>query len=326
VATRPILEMQSYKGRDNRGHANSCGGRRCCGRYFGGRLAEAGRDVTFLVHARRAEKIRSDGLRILSPHGDLTLQPRTIQAKDLTAAYDVILLSVKAYALEAAINDFAPGLGAETMILPVLNGMRHIELLTSRFGERSVIGGVCIVAAEMDKDDRIVQLADAQQLTYGERDGGTSERMNALDETMQNAGFDARLSENITQEMWQKWVQLASIGAVTCLLRGNIGEIEAVPGGADLSLKILGECSAIATACGYAPGDDFLTRIRAAMTTPGSQLTSSMYRDLVNGNRVEVDQILGDLLTRARNLGIAAPLIDAAFVNLSIYQNRLAAK
>jgi 2-dehydropantoate 2-reductase len=296
------------------------------GGYFGGRLAEAGRDVTFLVHARRAEKIRSDGLRILSPHGDLTLHPKTIQAKDLTAAYDVILLSVKAYALEAAINDFAPGLGAETMILPVLNGMRHIELLTSRFGERSVIGGVCIVAAEMDKDDRIVQLADAQQLTYGERDGGTSERMNALDETMQNAGFDARLSENITQEMWQKWVQLASIGAVTCLLRGNIGEIEAVPGGADLSLKILGECSAIATACGYAPGDDFLTRIRAAMTTPGSQLTSSMYRDLVNGNRVEVDQILGDLLTRARNLGIAAPLIDAAFVNLSIYQNRLAAK
>ena len=296
------------------------------GGYFGGRLAEAGRDVTFLVHARRAEKIRSDGLRILSPHGDLTLHPKTIQAKDLTAAYDVILLSVKAYALEAAINDFAPGLGAETMILPVLNGMRHIELLTSRFGERCVIGGVCIVAAEMDKDDRIVQLADAQQLTYGERDGGTSERMNALDETMQNAGFDARLSENITQEMWQKWVQLASIGAVTCLLRGNIGEIEAVPGGADLSLKILGECSAIATACGYAPGDDFLTRIRAAMTTPGSQLTSSMYRDLVNGNRVEVDQILGDLLTRARNLGIAAPLIDAAFVNLSIYQNRLAAK
>jgi 2-dehydropantoate 2-reductase len=296
------------------------------GGYFGGRLAEAGRDVTFLVHARRAEKIRSDGLRILSPHGDLTLHPKTIQAKDLTAAYDVILLSVKAYALEAAINDFAPGLGAETMILPVLNGMRHIELLTSRFGERSVIGGVCIVAAEMDKDDRIVQLADAQQLTYGERDGGTSERMNALDETMQNAGFDARLSENITQEMWQKWVQLASIGAVTCLLRGNIGEIEAVPGGADLSLKILGECSAIATACGYAPGDDFLTRIRAAMTTPGSQLTSSMYRDLVNGNRVEVDQILGDLLTPARNLGIAAPLIDAAFVNLSIYQNRLAAK
>jgi 2-dehydropantoate 2-reductase len=296
------------------------------GGYFGGRLAEAGRDVTFLVHARRAEKIRSDGLRILSPHGDLTLHPKTIQAKDLTAAYDVILLSVKAYALEAAINDFAPGLGAETMILPVLNGMRHIELLTSRFGERSVIGGVCIVAAEMDKDDRIVQLADAQQLTYGERDGGTSERMNALDETMQNAGFDARLSKNITQEMWQKWVQLASIGAVSCLLRGNIGEIEAVPGGADLSLKILGECSAIATACGYAPGDDFLTRIRAAMTTPGSQLTSSMYRDLVNGNRVEVDQILGDLLTRARNLGIAAPLIDAAFVNLSIYQNRLAAK
>jgi len=296
------------------------------GGYFGGRLAEAGRDVTFLVHARRAEKIRSDGLRILSPHGDVTLHPKTILAEDLTAAYDLILLSVKAYALEAAINDFAPGLGAETMILPVLNGMRHIELLTSRFGEHRVIGGVCIVATEMDKDDRIVQLADVQQLAYGERDGSTSERMKALDETMQNAGFEARLSEKITQEMWQKWVQLASLGAVTCLLRGNIGEIEAVTGGAELSLKTLDECSAIATACGYAPGDAFLTRIRAAMTTPGSQLTSSMYRDLVKGNRVEVDQIVGDLLTRAKNVGVAAPLIEAAFVNLSIYRNRLAAK
>lgn len=295
------------------------------GGYFGGRLFEAGRDVTFLVHARRAEKISREGLHILSSHGNATLHPKVILANEITAPYDLILLSVKAYSLEEAINDFAPAVGPETMILPVLNGMRHIDVLISKFGEKCVIGGVCIVATEIDESDRIVQLADVQQLTYGERNGDRSQRMTMLDKTMQGAGFDARISGNILQEMWEKWVQLSSLGAATCLLRGNIGEIEAVNGGADLSSRILGECSAVSTACGYKPGEAFLARAQAMMTASGSKLTSSMYRDLNRGNRVEVDQILGDLLARGRKFGIDAPLVQAAFVNLSIYQMRLAA-
>jgi 2-dehydropantoate 2-reductase len=294
------------------------------GGYFGGRLSEAGRDVTFLVRSRRAEKIRNDGLRILSPHGDVTLHPKTILAEELATPYDLILLSVKAYALEAAMNDFERAIGPETMILPVLNGMRHIELLTSRFKDRCVIGGVCVVATEVDKDDRIVQLADVQQLTYGEWNGDASERMVALDRTMQGSGFDARLSQNITQEMWEKWVQLSSLGAATCLLRGNIGQIVAIQAGADLCLEILDECRAIATACGFPPGDAFLTRTRAAMTVPGSKLNSSMYRDLIKGNLVEADQILGDLLARGKKREITAPLTEAAFVNLCIYQSHIA--
>jgi 2-dehydropantoate 2-reductase len=295
------------------------------GGYFGGRLSQAGRDVTFLVHAHRAERIRQDGLRILSPHGDAVLRPQTIVASEISDPYDLILLSVKAYALEEAMNDFAGAVGSTTMILPVLNGMRHMDLLVSRFGEDCVIGGVCIVATQVDREGRIVQLADIQQLTYGERNGGISNRMKKVDETMQGAGFEARISEQIVQEMWEKWVQLSSLGAVTCLLRGNIGEIEAVAGGAELSLKILDECCAISTACGYRPREAFLARIRAAMTARSSKLTSSMYRDLNQGNRVEVDQILGDLLARGRTHGIEAPLVEAAFVNLSVYQARLVA-
>jgi 2-dehydropantoate 2-reductase len=230
---------------------------------------------------------------------------------------------VKAYALEAVMNDFAAAVGPETMILPVLNGMRHIDLLAKRFGEHAVIGGVCLVAAETDDQGRIVQLADVQQLVYGERNGDSTPRLKTLDATLQGAGFDARLSPDIMQEMWEKWVQLASLGAITCLMRGTIGEIVAAPGGAELSIKMLDESAAVATACGHKPSEDFLLRNAAAMTRPGSPLTSSMYRDLHKGASVEADHILGDFIERGSAHGVATPLVKAALVNLCVYQNRL---
>jgi 2-dehydropantoate 2-reductase len=291
------------------------------GGYFGGRLAQAGRDVTFLVRPSRAKQLGQDGLRIISPHGNVVLTPKLVSAGEIDTPYDLVFLSVKAYALEAAMNDFAAAVGPETMILPVLNGMRHIDLLAKRFGEHAVIGGVCLVATELDDAGRIVQLADMQQLVYGERNGETTTpRLQSLDATLQGAGFDARLSTDIMQAMWEKWVQLASLGAITCLMRGAIGEIVAVPGGADLSLKMLDESAAVATACGHKPSEAFLARDARAMTAPGSPLTSSMYRDLRKGAPVEVDHILGDFIERGRAHGIATPLLKAAFVNLRVYQ------
>jgi 2-dehydropantoate 2-reductase len=150
--------------------------------------------------------------------------------------------------------------------------------------------------------------------------------METLNQTMQGSKFEAKISQNIEQEMWEKWVMLSSLGAATCLLRGNIGEIQAITGGAGVAMGILDECSAIAAACGHAPSDAFLTRAEKIMTAPGSTLTSSMYRDLMNKGRVEVDQILGDLLSRGRKLGLATPLVEAAYVNLRIYEARLAGK
>src|SRR5437660_4170316 len=293
------------------------------GGYFGSRLAQAGRDVTFLVRPARAKQLRQDGLRIISPHDDAVITPKVIAAAKIEAPYDLVFLSVKAYALEAAMNDFAPGVGPRTMIFPVLNGMRHIDLLAKRFGEDAVIGGVCLVAAEIDDAGRIVQLADSQQLVYGERNGETTPRLQTLDATLQGAGFDARLSTDIMQEMWEKWVQLASLGAITCLMRGTIGEIVAVPGGADLSIKMVNESAAVATACGYKPSEKVLSRHTAAMTAPGSSLTSSMYRDLRKGAPVEADHILGDFIQRGDAHKVATPLLKAAFINLRIYQGGL---
>jgi len=294
------------------------------GGYFGGRLAQAGRDVTFLVRPARAKQLSRDGLRIVSPHGDAVLSPKVVSAEKIDTPYDLVFLSVKAYALEAAMNDFAAVVGPETMILPVLNGMRHIDLLAKRFGEHAVIGGVCLVAAETDDQGRVVQLADVQRLVYGERNGDSTPRLKTLDATLQGAGFDARLSPDIMQEMWEKWVQLASLGAITCLMRGTIGEIVAAPGGAKLSIDVLNESAAVGTACGYRPSEKMLSRHATAMTAPGSSLTSSMYRDLRKGAPVEADHILGDFIERGCVHGVATPLVKAALVNLRVYQDRLA--
>jgi 2-dehydropantoate 2-reductase len=290
------------------------------GGYFGGRLVEAGRDVTFLVRARRGEEIRARGLRIVSPHGDLTVHPAVITAEEIAGSYNLILLGVKSYALEGAMNDFAPAVSSGTMILPVLNGLRHIDLLAERFGSRCVLGGVCRVATEIDEEGKIKQLADFQSLTYGELNGACTARLEAMEANLRGGSFDVSISEHIVGDMWQKWVQLATLGAINCLLRGDIGQIVAIPGGSDLCLSILNECAEIAKACGHPQTVASLAQQKVALTAKGSQMTSSMYRDLKKGLPVEVDTILGDLLRRGQIYGVKTPLLEAAFVNLSIYQ------
>ena len=294
------------------------------GGYFGGRLVQAGRDVTFLVLPKRAEQIQAQGLQILSPmHGDFTARPKTITAAQIASPYDVIFLSVKSYSLAAAIDDFAPAVGPQTVIIPVLNGMHHMDVLTQRFGD-AVLGGVCFVSTVIDSQGRIVQLADFQSLAYGELDGKKTSRIEAVHQEFSGAGFQASISTDISRDMWQKWVFLASLGAITCLLRGNIGEIVAAPGGAELCLSALRECAAIASASGYPMPEAFLAEKSAQLTAAGSKLASSMYRDLTNHARVEADTILGDLVDRGRKLAVSAPIVQAAFVTLTIYQQEQA--
>jgi 2-dehydropantoate 2-reductase len=296
------------------------------GGYFGGWPLQAGRDVTFLVRSARAKQLHERGLEILSPYGDVRLAPRVITAREIMESYDLVLVSVKAFALTSAMEDFAPAVGPRTMILPVLNGKRHMDLLSDRFWEDAVLGGVCVVATDVDADGRIHQLNNLQQMTYGERSGEITPRIQELDRTMQNAGFEASVSTDIMAAMWQKWVQLASLGALTCLMRAPVGEIASVEDGKEVARGILKECSAIPAACGYPQSDAFLERQAAALTEEGSPATSSMYRDLSKGNPVEVDTILGDLYRKGREHGLASPLLGAAFANLVIYQEKIEKK
>jgi 2-dehydropantoate 2-reductase len=294
------------------------------GGLFGGRLAQAGRDVTFLVRPRRAEALRRDGLRIRSVLGDLALQPKLVTADALATPFDVVFLSVKAYALAAAMDDIAPAVGPDTLILPVLNGMAHMDQLEKRFGSAALVGGVSRAVVQLDAQGAVEQLAPMQQVLYGELDGSVSPRIRALDAAFQGAGFDAALSTHIVQDMWDKWVMLASLGAATCLLGGAIGEIVAQTGGAELSKEMVEDCAQIAAACGQPPADAYRQSIVTTMTQAGSPMTSSMYRDMKAGLPVEAEQILGDLVRRGKAAGVRSPLLQAAFVALQTYQAGLA--
>lgn len=208
------------------------------------------------------------------------------------------------------------------MILPVLNGMKHLDTLIQRFGAAAVLGCICLVVTTIDPEGRIVQLIPQQELAYGELDGRSSERTARLDAFMQGAGFTARLSAHIEREMWEKWILLASLGGITCLMRGSIGEVEAAAGGREFALEFLAEVLSVVRAVGKPPSEAFLEAARALLTATGSSLTSSMYRDLQQGSPIEADQIIGDLWQRAQRAQIATPLLRAASAHLSIYQSR----
>ncbi|WP_149537303.1 ketopantoate reductase family protein [Siccirubricoccus phaeus] len=291
------------------------------GGYFGARLAAAGRDVTFLLRPGRAKQIAAQGLQIVSPHhGDLSITPRVVTTGSIDGAYDAILLTVKAYHLDQALEDIAPAVGKETMIMPVLNGMRHVDAITARFGAKALIGGVCKVATTLDAEGRIRQLAPFQSLTYGEMDGSETPRLRALDAALSGAGFDAVLSPRVVAEMWEKWVLLASLGGVTCLGGGPVGQVVATPGGSAFILGLIDEVVAVTNAEGFPPAPAFLSLIRTQFSNPASPQASSMFRDMQDGRWVEADQILGDMVARGAQHGIATPLLNAAHTRLRVYQ------
>lgn len=291
------------------------------GGYFGGRLAEAGCDVTFLVRERRAAQLAETGLVIKSCFGDAVLHPNTISAEKLNSHYDIVLLSCKAYDLDSAIDSFAPAVGPLTAILPVLNGMRHLERLDDCFGPDKVLGGLCQVVATLDGSGAILHLSDSHLIVFGERNCVRSERVDALASLLATARFGSRASENIMLDMWEKWVFLATLAGMTCLMRASLGDISTA-GGSEISLDFFAECCTIAERCGYTPGSKFIERIRGMLKSKESSLTASMLRDIERGGPIEVDHIIGDLLLRApESLGRTA-LLRIAHVHLKAYEAR----
>lgn len=302
------------------------------GGYFGGRLVEAKRDVTFLVRPRRAAELASSGLTIRSLFGDVSIpNPKTILAENLRAenlreTYDLVLLSCKAFHLEAAIDSFAPAVGPPTAILPLLNGMRHLDTLEQRFSAEHVLGGQCLIAVTMNEKREIAHLNEFHDLSFGERDGTLSERVKAIARLLEGARFNVRASQQILLEMWEKWVFLSSAASSTCLMRAAIGDICASPGGTDYVLGVLDECSRIAAAEGYPMRGESFKRSRDMLTAPGSTLTASMLRDIERNGPIEADHIVGDLLQRGVRHGVSGSnsFLKVAHTHLKAYEARRA--
>jgi 2-dehydropantoate 2-reductase len=291
------------------------------GGYFGGRLLQHRRDVTFLVRERRAEQLAQHGLVIHSVTGDADLpSPPTVLASDLRAPYDLVVLSCKAYGLEQAMIDMAPAVGPHTVILPLLNGMRQLDLLDARFGAGRVFGGQCVIAATLDERGVVRHLNQSHSLTFGERDGDVSERMQQITSALTDCGFDARPSTTILQDMWDKWMFLASLAGITCLLRGSVGSIAAAPGGCATALALLEECRAVAERAGHAPAAATVQRAHHVLTEKGSALTASMLRDLQQGHAIEADHVIGDMLARADPQRAVPVLLPVVYAHLKVYE------
>jgi 2-dehydropantoate 2-reductase len=289
------------------------------GGYFGGRLLQAGRNVTFLVRPRRAALLAKHGLTIQSRFGDFRRpDPPLVTEDSLAEPFDLVLLSCKAYDLDGAMASFAKAVGPRTAILPLLNGMRHLDGLADRFGRERVLGGLCVISATLDAEGGVVHLNDIHSLTFGELDGARSPRIETVASALLGAGFDARLSGEVRQDMWEKWVFIAAAAGITCLMRAAIGDIAAA-GASDLAAALLSQCASIAAEEGFAPREQSLEQARRILTASGSPLKASMLRDIEGGMPVEGDHILGDLLRRAPEPGDRS-LLSIAYAHVKAYE------
>ena len=286
------------------------------GGYFGGRLLEAKQDVTFLVRPRRAAELASSGLEIQSPNGNVTIpQPPIVLAENLHATFDLIVLSCKAYDLETAITSMTPAVGANTAILPLLNGMRHLDVLDQRFGPAKILGGLCVISSVLAPHGCVVHL--------NRLDGSRSAWVETIASALSTARFGSRLSETILQDMWEKWVFIAACAGITCLMRSTIGDIVAA-GAADLAVTLLDECAAISASQGFPPRPASIQQSLAMLTASGSPLVASMFRDIERQAPIEAEHIIGDLLRRGEEHALASPLLRVAYAHLKAYEVRRA--
>ncbi len=290
------------------------------GGYFGGRLVAAGADVTFLVRPKRAAQLAADGLVIRSPAGDLTQQVKTVLAAEVRPDYDIVMFTCKAYDLDDALASIKPAVGANTAVIPFLNGIRHMERLDAEFGRKRVLGGVAQIAATLSASGEVMQLNELHLLIFGERDAATSPRCEQMAAIMAPAKFDSRLSPAVELELWEKFVLLATLAAMTCLMRGGVGSIMLADEGEAIMLEMLEECRSVAIAEGFTPREEFMARIRGLLTDRSRPFSASMMRDIEKGGPIESEHIVGDMLARARKHGLASPLLRVANCHLQTYQ------
>ena len=294
------------------------------GGYFGGRLAQAGADVTFLVRPQRAALLAKTGLRISSKAGgDVSLAPKCVVAAEVKPGYDIVMFTAKAYDLPSAVQAIEPAMaGGRGHVLPLLNGMAHLDLLDGRFGRGHVLGGVAHIASTLAPDGEIKHLNDFHRAAFGPRHAAQKTVCDAFAAASAGATPEFKLTDAIEQAMWDKWVLLATLAGMTCLMRAPIGDIAATGSGSALTLALLGECAAVARAEGFSTPEAVRANYSSMLTQKGSSFTASMLRDVESGGQAEGEHILGAMLATARRHGLATPVLEIATTHLETYAAR----
>jgi 2-dehydropantoate 2-reductase len=294
------------------------------GGYFGGRLAQAGADVTFLVRPQRAALLAKNGLRISSKAGgDVSLVPKCVVAEAVKADYEIVMFTAKAYDLPSAMDAIAPAMaGGRGHVLPLLNGMSHLGLLDARFGRERVLGGVAYIASTLAPDGEIRHLNDFHRVAFGPRHAAQKEVCDAFAAAAAGSRSEIKLTDRIEQALWDKWVLLATMAGITCLMRSMVGDIVATGSGEKITLALLGEHASVARAEGFPTADTVLQNYRGMLTQKGSVFAASMLRDVEAGGQAEGDHVLGAMLALARKHGLATPVLEIAVTHLEAYEAR----
>jgi len=292
------------------------------GGYFGGRLAEAGVDVTFLVRPGRRAQLERDGLRIESVLGNVQLPVKTVLADAVTPDYGVVLFTCKAYDLDSAMAAIAPAMTGQAAVVPMLNGIAHMDRLDERFGRANVLGGTCQINVSLGKDGVVRHNDPLQRITFGERDAATADRAAALGEAFAKTKLDWKQSKKIDLDLWEKLVFLSALAATTCLFRGNVGEIVAAPGGREAMERALAANVEIATRAGYTPRPALVDGATKRLTDPAGNWSASMLRDMEAGGAVEADHVIGWMLGQARTHAVDDTILSLAYTHLKTYEAR----
>jgi 2-dehydropantoate 2-reductase len=291
------------------------------GGYFGAKLLKGGADVTFLVRPARAAQLHRDGLVVKSQDGEIRTPAKTIQQGQLEGTYDVVLLCCKAYDLSGAMSAIAPAMGEQSVVLPLLNGVRHIDVLTERFGAQRVLGGLTVINAALMPDGTIQQSEVRINITaIGELDGRVSSRCTAIKTALDTGGIPVQISDNIVAAMWMKFFGFACNATIASLSRSRAGAIAKSGTGASFVSAVIEECTRAVTAEGYPPPPDTASLIRGLFSKPNSTYGPSLLIDMQDGRTTEGDHTIGDLVERASRRNISTPLLSAALCNLQAYE------
>jgi 2-dehydropantoate 2-reductase len=293
------------------------------GGYFGGRLLEKGEDVTYLVREGRQKQLQGLGLDIESIHGNVLLHPKTILAGEEAGPFDVVLLTTKSYHLDGAIKDIRPYVKEETVILPLLNGISHFETLDKEFGEDKVIGGLCFIESTLDSKGRIIQTSPSHDFVFGERNGEKTERIMKIADAFSGTKANFRLSENINQDLWHKYMFISTMSGITTLMRQPIGPIRETESGNHTIKRLQSEIFKVMKSVDAPIAKEIESMQMKQIAGLGYTMKSSMQRDMEKLAQVEVEHLHGYLLGIAQRETIDVPVLEAVYANLKIYQEQL---
>lgn len=292
------------------------------GGYFGGRLAQAGEDVTFIARGDHLRAIKTSGLRVDSTDGDFVIRPAkaTDNVSDV-GEVDLVILGVKAWQVPDAARAIKPLVGANATVLPLQNGVEAVAQLTHELGPDNVIGGLCRIVSYVVAPGHIRHAGFAPSIIIGELDNQRTERIAKIEQVLKAAGLPTTVAADIQVALWTKFLFIASFSGVGAVVDAPAGVIRSDPKWRAQILSAMKEIDALAHARGIKLPPDSIDKVMASVDALPEDATSSMQRDIAAGKPSELDSQNGAVVRMARETGVSVP--THTFIYQTLKQSHL---